>query len=245
MHLGLAHLGTNRLLHNGSGERDDLMQEARFGLIRALDSFEPSRGHRISSFAMPRITGQIRHFRRDRLHTLRIPWRLGDLHARGMKLQNSRLHAGLPLLRDEPLAEQLDVSTERWREACIAHRDRRLESLDRQPCNRDGCAEDEALVDRLQASRRLQPDPQREWLIRTLETLEPNHRRWLRYHWIDGLSVQQICERERIDRLVLRRALKLSLNSLRTEADRVFKRKRPEAGQQSWPDLPPRQSANH
>ena len=81
MHLGLAHLGANRLLHNGSGERDDLMQEARFGLIRALDSFEPSRGHRISSFAMPRITGQIRHFRRDRLHTLRIPWRLGEQNA--------------------------------------------------------------------------------------------------------------------------------------------------------------------
>ena len=33
MHLGLAHLGANRLLHNGSGERDDLVQEGRLSLI--------------------------------------------------------------------------------------------------------------------------------------------------------------------------------------------------------------------
>ena len=81
MHLGLAHLGANRLQNNGFGEHDDLVQEARYGLIRALESLDPCRGHRISSYAMPRITGQIRHFRRDRLHTLRIPWRLGDKSA--------------------------------------------------------------------------------------------------------------------------------------------------------------------
>ena len=81
MHLGLAHLGANRLLHNGSGERDDLVQEGRYGLIRAVERFEASRGHRISSYAMPRITGQIRHYRRDRLQTMRIPWRLSDKNA--------------------------------------------------------------------------------------------------------------------------------------------------------------------
>ena len=78
MHLGLAHLAANRLLRNGSGERDDLVQEGRYGLIRAVECFEASRGHRISSYAMPRITGQIRHYRRDRLQTMRIPWRLSD-----------------------------------------------------------------------------------------------------------------------------------------------------------------------
>ena len=112
-HLGLAHLGANRQLHNGSGERDDLVQEGRYGLIRALERFEACRGHRLSSYAMPRIVGQIRHFRRDRLHTLRIPWRLGDLHARGMKVQDKRLHAGLRKLSDEELADQLGVTTGR------------------------------------------------------------------------------------------------------------------------------------
>ena len=61
-HLGLAHLGAQRQLNRGDGERDDLIQEGRMGLIRALDRFEPTRGHRISSYAMPRITGEILHY---------------------------------------------------------------------------------------------------------------------------------------------------------------------------------------
>ena len=165
MHLGLAHLGASRLLHNGSGERDDLLQEGRYGLIRAVERFEASRGHRISSYAMPRITGQIRHYRRDRLQTMRIPWRLSDLHARGMKAQERRLHAGLPLLSNEDLAQQLGVSTDRWREACMAHRDRRIQSLHHQRSNSDGSSEPEARIDGLQDHRCQPADPQHEWLI--------------------------------------------------------------------------------
>ena len=245
MHLGLAHHGANRLQHNGFGERDDLVQEARYGLIRALESFDPCRGHRISSYAMPRITGQIRHFRRDRLHTLRIPWRLGELHARGTKLQNSRLHAGLPPLGDQQLAEQLGVTNDRWKEACIAHRDRHLRSLHLPRRNSDGCSEHEAWIDRLPDPEKMGEDPQREWLIQALEALDPIHRRWLCAYWIDGLSLKEICQRESIDRPVLRRSLKRSINSLRHEANGVFSRKPPEAWRQGSPDLPPRRSAGH
>ena len=245
MHLGLAHLGANRLLHNGSGERDDLVQEGRYGLIRAMERFEASRGHRISSYAMPRITGQIRHYRRDRLQTLRIPWRLGDLHARGMKVQEQRLHVGLPQLSNEVLAKQLGVTTDRWQEACMAHLDRRVQSLHRQRSNSDGSSEPEARIDGLQDHRGQPADPQHEWLIQTLESLDSNHRRWLCAYWIDGLSLKEICQRESIDRQVLRKSLKRSLNSLRGEADGIFRLTSPEPKRKRSQGLPPRRSADH
>ena len=245
MHLGLAHLGANRLLHNGSGERDDLVQEGRYGLIRAVERFEASRGHRISSYAMPRITGQIRHYRRDRLQTMRIPWRLSDLHARGMKAQERRLHAGLLLLSNEDLAQQLGVSTDRWREACLAHRDRRIQSLHHQRTISDGAVEPEARIDCLQDHQCQPADPQHEWLIQMLSGLEPNHCRWLCAFWIDGLSLTEIARRECIDRQILRTALRGMLNNLRAEAGRDFSLTTPEAKQQRWPGLPPRRSADH
>ena len=222
MHLGLAHLGANRMLHNGSGERDDLIQEGRYGLIRALECYEAGRGHRISSYAMPRITGQIRHYRRDRLNTLRIPWRLSDLHARGMKVQESRLHAGLPQLSDELLSEQLGVKTERWREACLAHQDRRVLSLHRQHCKSDGSMEPEGRIDCLEDHRQQQDDPQHEWLIQMLNCMEPNHCRWLSAFWIDRLSLSEIARRECIDRQILRTTLHGILKTLRAEARRTF-----------------------
>ena len=244
-HLGLAHLGANRQLHNGSGERDDLVQEGRYGLIRALERFEACRGHRLSSYAMPRIVGQIRHFRRDRLHTLRIPWRLGDLHARGMKVQNNRMHAGLLQFSEEQLAEQLGVTTERWREACVAHRDRRLQSLHLQRSSGDGCSAEDALIDRLPDPGSLETDPQREWLIQMLKTLDPNQCRWLCAFWINGLSLTEIARREGIDRHMLRKTLKRSLHSLRDQAELDFSPTPPEARPQPWPDLPPNRSADH
>ena len=245
MHLGLAHLGANRLLHNGSGERDDLVQEGRYGLIRAVERFEAGRGNRISSYAMPRITGQIRHYRRDRLQTMRIPWRLSDLHARGMKVQERRMHAGLLLLSNEDLAQQLGVSTGRWREACLAHRDRRIQSLHHQRTISDGSSEPEARIDCLQDHRCKPADPQHEWLIQTLSGMKPNHCRWLCAFWIDGLSLTEIARRECIDRQMLRTALRETLNTLRAEAGSDFSLTSPEAKRKRSPVLPPRRSADH
>ena len=245
MHLGLAHLGANRLMLNGSGERDDLVQEGRYGLIRALERYEAGRGHRISSYAMPRIAGQIRHYRRDRLHTLRIPWRLCDLHARGLKVQEGRLHSGLPQLSDESLSKQLGVKTDRWRAACMAHLDHRVQSLHHQRSHGDGSTEPEARINCLEDHRQQQADPQRDWLIQMLKNLEPNHCRWLCAFWIDGLSVTEIAQRERIDRQSLRTALQKILDSLRSEAGRRISQTGPEAKPQPSPELPPRRSADH
>ena len=222
MHLGLAHLAANRLLQNGSGERDDLVQEGRYGLIRAVERFEASRGHRISSYAIPRITGQIMHYRRDRLQTMRIPWRLTDLHARGRKVQEQRQHAELPQLRHEDLAHQLGVTKERWQEACIAHRDHRIQSLHHLRNNSDGSSDPEAPIDCLQNHRCQQADPQQEWLTQALKSMEPNHCRWICAFWIDGLSLTEIACQERIDRQILRRTLHGVLNTLRTEAGQNF-----------------------
>lgn len=244
-HLGLAHLGAKRQLRKGSGERDDLVQEGLFGLILAIERFESSRGHRLSSYAMPRIIGQIQHFRRDRLHTLRIPWRLDDLHARGIRLLNRQLHAGLPRFKDEQIAKQLGVTTGRWQEACIAHQDHRVQSLNL-PCRNDDANFDaETGIDRLQNPHRLQPDPQREWLLRTLKAMEPNHCRWLCAFWIDGLSLTEIARREGIDRQVLSKTLKLSLLTLRGQATREFSLKHPGARPLSSPKPQPKQSEDH
>ncbi len=68
--------------HVNRGERlEDLVQVGSIGLIRAIDRFDPDRGGDFVSFAVPTITGEIRHHLRDRADVVRIPRRHAALRA--------------------------------------------------------------------------------------------------------------------------------------------------------------------
>src|ERR1700674_5206995 len=44
---------------------EDLLQVASLGLLKALDRFDPARGHPFPSFAVPTILGEMRRYLRD------------------------------------------------------------------------------------------------------------------------------------------------------------------------------------
>ena len=73
-HLGIAGMIASRQNLRGPEERDDLEQEARVGVIRGCERFNPQRGVRPSTFLSTAANGQMLHFRRDRAGTLRVPW---------------------------------------------------------------------------------------------------------------------------------------------------------------------------
>ena len=64
---------------------EDLVQVATIGLIQAIDRFDPERGNRFSTFAMPTIIGEIRRYLRDRTWNVRVPRRLRELNAQAIR----------------------------------------------------------------------------------------------------------------------------------------------------------------
>ncbi|MGQ9731184.1 MAG: sigma-70 family RNA polymerase sigma factor [Candidatus Zipacnadales bacterium] len=86
-----------------SGEPlEDIIQEAYIGLVKAVDSFDPSLGVKFSTYASHKISGQIRHYLRDRISVIRQP---GWLHERSRRV--ARCHETLrqKLNREPTLAE--------------------------------------------------------------------------------------------------------------------------------------------
>jgi RNA polymerase sigma-B factor len=59
--------------HRGQETSEDLLQVAYLGLVKAVDRFDPARGTRFVSFAIPTITGELRRHFRTTAWSLHLP----------------------------------------------------------------------------------------------------------------------------------------------------------------------------
>jgi len=67
----------------GRGEAlEDLYQVAALGLVKAVDHYDPARGHAFEAYAVPTVTGEIKRHFRDHMWTLHVPRRVQDLRNR-------------------------------------------------------------------------------------------------------------------------------------------------------------------
>jgi RNA polymerase sigma-B factor len=251
-HLGLAHHAAIRQAARYPGEQDELVQEGCLGLIHGLANFDPQRGCRISTYVLARVHGQILHFRRDRQHVLRIPWRLKDLHSRGMRLRAQRLQERLEPLDETGLAASLDVTVERWREALMAHALGHVDSLDVAPAIQavDGELRS-SLLDQIEALPVMsastfeadEEEPRLRWLQEALKALEPRQRCWLLARYVDNIPIRDLALKEKVTPGLLRKAIREALSLLRQAARTPISQQDPEESRPAWLKPQPRPSA--
>lgn len=92
---------------------DDLMQVAAIGLIKAIDRYDPSRGLAFSSYAVPTIVGELKHYLRDHSWTVRPPRGLRELSARvdGVARELTRRLGRVPTTAELSSAASIDEAT--------------------------------------------------------------------------------------------------------------------------------------
>jgi len=193
--LGLVRLVAHRESQRTGRDYDDLCSAGYEGLIRAVECFDASRGHALSSFAVPYIRGAMLIDHRERQQPLHTPRRLRELQQRAHRLQQQRQAAGHAPLDLPGLAQQLGCPVGRLEEAARVRRALAMVSLD-QPCRSDdgeaGCS---SLLEQLGDHGAPADDPQLRWLHGQMERLEPEDRELLEARWIDGLSWLELAAR--------------------------------------------------
>ncbi len=108
--IGLVHACAHRFTGRGI-EYDDLFQAGCVGLVKAYDGFDPSRGLRFSTYAVPVILGEIKRLFREG-GTVKVSRRLKELSLRAARA----IHDTVKETGAEPticeLAGRLDCSQE-------------------------------------------------------------------------------------------------------------------------------------
>ncbi len=130
LHTGLVRKMAHKFSHQCNEPYEDLEQIGYFGLIRAIERFDPTQGYAFSSFAVPYIRGEMLHFLRDRSTLLKIPRRWQELYSDGQRIRKElALSLGRPP-KDAEIASQLHISPQEWQETKLAAQNRMPLSLD-------------------------------------------------------------------------------------------------------------------
>ncbi len=105
-HMDLAEKIAGNFARRTIHPKEDLLQLAMIGLIKAARRYDPSRGP-FRPYGRTYANGEITHFLRDNGFMLKVPPTWREIHARGQRL----LTSGVGVTE---MLEQLEISREQW-----------------------------------------------------------------------------------------------------------------------------------
>ncbi|MGH2942365.1 MAG: sigma-70 family RNA polymerase sigma factor [Solirubrobacteraceae bacterium] len=193
---------------------EDLFQVAALALVKAVDRFDPQRGHAFTSYAVPTIVGELRRHFRDRTWAVRPPRDLQELVLRVVRARDRCAHrlARAPTIGE--LSEASGECEERVLEALQAHGARDTLSLQGPTATR------QALQETLGVHERgFEHAENRAYVDGLLARLPRQEREILRMRFVEDMVQAEIAARIGRSQMQVSRAIRSALDTLRDIAD--------------------------
>jgi RNA polymerase sigma-B factor len=199
---------------------DDLLQVARVGLLKAIERFDPDRGVRFSSYAVPTVAGELKRYFRDTSWSVHLP---RGLQERVLRVEDAqrRLAARTDHAPSIPeVALEAGLTIEQALEAFEASSARESRSLD-EPA---GGRHDDGEV-RTVATTLGQDDPgyelveDRAAIAAALSCLTRRERVIVELRFRHEMTQAQIADRIGVSQMQVSRLLRRCLSKLREVAD--------------------------
>jgi RNA polymerase sigma-B factor len=204
------------LARRSSDPVEDLVQVGNIGLLKAIDKFNPLMGSRFKTYATYFITGEIRHYLRDKTAMIKAPRQMYELYYRiNQIIQRLTEHLGRTPT-DVEIAEELQCPVSKITLAQDIERRRLPVSLD-QFLVSDGTGSEMVYIERLVDQNQSDLTELRENRLlveRALSLLKPELRDVVRMTYYEDMSQTEIAERLGISQMQVSRRLRKALGLL-------------------------------
>ena len=192
---------------------EDLVQAGSVGLINAVDRFDPSYGYEFTTYAMPTIRGEIKHYFRDKSWSIGTSRKIKDL---SVKVREAQDELSIELNRSPTLpeiAERAGISVEDVIDVIDTVEKNKLIPLE-VPSNGDD--ESSSVIDSFHAEDEdLLAANDRMVLADAMRRLNSSECELLEAYYTEGKTQKEIGERLGISQVQVSRMLKRAEEHLR------------------------------
>lgn len=194
---------------------DDLRQVALYGLVKAVDRFDPDHGASFAAFAGSTIEGELKRYFRDRTWAVRVPRSGKELHlaVRGASEDWTQRHGRSPTVAE--LASHMAIDRDDVLRGLAASAAYRTDTLDA-PFDDGGTDRQAALAVEDEGFVRSES---REMVRDLLERLPERERRIVELRFYEGLSQSEIAKQVGLSQMHVSRLLRQSFERMRALAD--------------------------
>lgn len=203
---------------------DDIIQVGSIGLMKALEKYDPNAGTTFKTYATYLITGEIRHYLRDKSGMIKAPRQIYELYYRMNQIIQELSDELQRTPTDEEIALRLECPVEKVVQAQEVDRRRHMVSLD-QFLTQDGNNSETIYVEKLVDEKYHLVSQAREnniTLESALSALKDEFRDVVQMTYFEDMSQTEIAKELGISQMQvsrrLRKALSLLGNSLGEDA---------------------------
>ena len=203
---------------------DDLIQVGAVGLMKAIEFYNPDVGAKFKTYATYLITGEIRHYLRDKASMIKAPREIQELAFR-INCMIKQLTEGGQEPTSEQVAEAMSLSVSKVNDIIEVDRRKSTISLD-QPLVLDN--EDTlSLADKIPSGdyqEFLNSYEEKIMLSKAIEQLKPKLKEVIELSYYSDLNQREISEKLNVSQMQVSRRLKQALSEMYkiiTKQDRV------------------------
>lgn len=193
---------------------DDLIQVGAVGLIKAIDLFNPDLGTKFKTYATYLITGEIRHYLRDKASMIKAPREIQELAFRINCVIKDLMKDGHEPTPEE-IAEAMSLSVSKVNDVIEVDRRKSTISLDQTSSFDDD--DTMSLADKIPSGdyqEFLDTYEEKIMLSKAISKLKPKMREVIELSYYEDLNQREISEKLNISQMQVSRRLKQALEDM-------------------------------